>query len=51
MIDEMIANVRCVNRSWSRVTTGLLRGQWAWVDASFRTAVAAGRARTRKEVL
>ena len=38
MIDEMIANVQFVNRSLSRVTTGLLRGQWAWVDAGFRTA-------------
>jgi hypothetical protein len=38
MIDEVIANIRCVNRSLSRVTTGLLRGQWAWVDTGFRTA-------------
>jgi hypothetical protein len=38
MIDEVIANVHCVNRYWSRVTTGLLRGQWAWVEAGFRTA-------------
>ena len=38
MIDEVIANIRCVNRSWSQVTTGLLRGQWALVDAGFRTA-------------
>ncbi|HZY86963.1 MAG TPA: hypothetical protein VFE78_19165 [Gemmataceae bacterium] len=38
MIDEVIAGFRCVNRSWSRVTAGLLRGQWAWVDAGFRTA-------------
>jgi hypothetical protein len=38
MIDEVIANIQCVNRSLSRVTTGLLRGQWAWVDAGFRTA-------------
>ena len=38
MIDEVIANFQCVNRYWSRVTTGLLRGQWALVDAGFRTA-------------
>ncbi len=38
MIDEVIANVQSVNRSLSQVTTGLLRGQWAWVDAGFRTA-------------
>ncbi len=38
MIEDVIANLHCVNRSLSRVTTGLLRGQWAWVDAGFRTA-------------
>ena len=38
MIDEMIANVHFVSRSWSRMTTGLLGGQWAWLDAGFRTA-------------
>jgi hypothetical protein len=38
MIEDMIASIHCVNRSLSRVTTGLLRGQWAWVDAGFRTA-------------
>jgi hypothetical protein len=38
MIDELLTNFQCVNRYWSRVTTGLLRGQWAWVDAGFRTA-------------
>ena len=38
MFDEVMDNIRCVNQSWSRVTTGLLRGQWAWVDAGFRTA-------------
>ena len=38
MIDEMIANIHCVNRSWFRMTTGLLRGQWAWLGAGFRTA-------------
>jgi hypothetical protein len=38
MIDEVLTNIQCVNRYWSRVTTGLLRGQWAWVDAGFRTA-------------
>ena len=38
MIEDVIANIRCLNRSLSRVTTGLLRGQWVWVDAGFRTA-------------
>jgi len=38
MFDEVIDNIRSVNRSWSQVTTGLLRGQWAWVDAGLRTA-------------
>jgi hypothetical protein len=38
MMDEVIANIRRVNRSLSRVTIGLLRGQWAWVDAGFRAA-------------
>jgi hypothetical protein len=38
MFDELIANVRCVNRCWSRVTTGLLRGQWAWAGAGLRAA-------------
>ena len=38
MIEDVLANIRCVNRSLSRVTTGLLRGQWAWVDAGLRTA-------------
>jgi hypothetical protein len=38
MMDEVIANIRCVNRSLSRVTIGLLRGQWACLDAGFRTA-------------
>jgi hypothetical protein len=38
MIDEMIANIHCVNRSWFRMTTGLLWGQWAWLGAGFRTA-------------
>jgi hypothetical protein len=37
MIDEVIANIRCVNRSLSRVTTDLLRGQWACLDAGLRT--------------
>jgi hypothetical protein len=38
MIDEVLTNIQCVNRYWSQVTTGLLRGQWAWVEAGFRTA-------------
>ena len=38
MIEDVLANIHSVNRSLSRVTTGLLRGQWAWVDAGFRTA-------------
>lgn len=38
MFDELIDNVRSANRSWSRMATGLLRGQWSLVDAGFRTA-------------
>ena len=38
MFDEMIAGFRSVNRSMSQATTGLLRAQWACVEASFRTA-------------
>jgi hypothetical protein len=38
MIEDVIASIQSVNRSLSRVTTGLLRGQWACVEAGFRTA-------------
>ena len=38
MFDELIDSVRSANRSWSRMATGLLRGQWALVDTGFRTA-------------